>query len=364
MHNDYLFPVRLSRRDFLKMSSAAAAGAAMTSFSDAEEKSRVTFGTGQFTYQLDEKWGRLPEGMRFGFGCGVVVDARDRIYVTSRSQNPCVAIFDKAGTLLETWSKDFAENVGMDTSQVAATAHCIYWSKEPGGEFLYFTENVAGGKEGQPKIGARVYKTDLKGKVLYTLGNVEQEGSTSQKFDFTNPTDVTISASGDIYVVDGYGSQRVSRFDKNFKHIKTFGGKGKENDQFNTCHGVWISTLNSEPEIYIADRHNSRLQVYSLELDYKRTVAGDFVRNPCCFYQHNGHLYIPDLAGMVTIIDAHDRPMAILGDGKAVPKEEKDNRPEFIAPHALTVDSEGSIYVVEWVPSGRVRKFQRIAAVG
>jgi len=357
--NDYLFPARLDRRDFLKMTGAAALGA-MTGPLSAEEKPGVIFGSGQFAYRLDEKWGTLPEGMRFGFGCGVVVDAADRIYVTSRSQSPCVAVFDKAGTLLEAWSNDFAAKVGMDTNQVAATAHCIYWSKEPAGEFFYFTENVAGGKDGQPKIGARVYKTDLKGKVLYTFGNVERETSTSQKFDFTNPTDVAVAANGDVYVVDGYGSQRVSRFDRNFKHIKTFGGKGKENDQFNTCHGIWISTLNNEPEIYIADRHNSRLQVYSLELDYKRTVAGDFVRNPCCFYQHKGNLYIPDLAAMVTIIDPQDRPVAILGDGKTVPKEEQGKRPEFIAPHALTVDSDGSIYVVEWVPSGRVRKFERI----
>jgi hypothetical protein len=324
-------------------------------------KAPATFGGGRFIYTLDENWGKLPAGMKYGYGCGVVVDSRDRIYVTSRSENPCVAIFDKEGKLLETWSNEFAQKVGMNTSNVAATAHCVYWSKEGGDEFLYFTENVAGGKDGQPKIGARVYKTDLTGKVLYTLGNVEQEGSTSQKFDFTNPTDVVVAMNGDVYVVDGYGSQRVSRFDRNFTHIKTFGAKGKENDQFNTCHGLWVSTLNNEPEIYIADRHNSRLQVYSLDLAYKRTIAGDFVRNPCCFYQHEGHLYIPDLAAMVVIIDSKDQPVAILGDGKNVPKEEKEMRPEFIAPHALTVDSEGSIYVVEWVPDGRPRKFKRAA---
>jgi hypothetical protein len=363
MNHDYLFPARLTRRDFLKSSAAAAAVTlAAPAMGSAAETAPARFGSGAFTYVLDENWGKLPEGMKYGFGCGIVVDAKDRIFVTSRSANPCVAIFDKQGTLLETWSKEFADKVGMgDTNKVAATAHCIYWSKEGAEEYFYFTENVAGGKNGEPRIGARVYKTDLAGKVLYTLGNVESEGSTSQKFDFTNPTDVAVAANGDIYIVDGYGSQRVSRFDKNFKHIKTFGTRGPGQDQFNTCHGIWMSTLQSEPEIYIADRHNSRLQVYSPELDFKRTIAGDFVRNPCCFYQHAGHLYIPDLAAMVVILDAKDQPVAVLGDGKNVPKEEKDKRPEFIAPHALTVDSEGSIYVVEWVPYGRPRKFKRAA---
>ena len=75
------------------------------------------------------------------------------------------------------------------------------------------------------------------------IGNVDKESSTSQKFDFTNPTDVAVAANGDIYVVDGYGSQLLYRFDKNFKLIKTIGGPGKEHGKFNTCHGVWINTL-------------------------------------------------------------------------------------------------------------------------
>lgn len=363
--SDYLFPRRLTRRSFLKLSAGAAL--ATPSVLRAQDKAPVKFGSGKWTYTLDENWGQLPAGMSYGFGCGIVVDSKDRVYVTSRSANPCVAIFDKDGKLLETWSKEFAEGVGLgEPATVAQTAHCIYWSKEGGDEFLYFTENVAGGKDGQPRIGARVYKTDLKGKVLYTIGNVGAESSTSQKFDWTNPTDVAVAANGDIYVVDGYGSQRVNRFDKNFQHLKTIGGKGKETGQFQTCHGIWVCTLGSEPEIYIADRGNNRLEVYSPELDYKRTVRGDFVRNPCCFYQHGGHLYIPDLASMVVILDAKDQPVAVLGDGKgiegggmkATPEAGAKHPDKFFAPHAMTVDSEGNIYVVEWVNFGRVRKLR------
>ena len=38
--------------------------------------------------------------------------------------------------------------------------------------------------------GRRVYKTDLQGKILYQIGNVDQETSTAAKFDFVSPTDV------------------------------------------------------------------------------------------------------------------------------------------------------------------------------
>jgi len=350
---DYLF----TRRSFLKTSAAVTAGLALAPSAGAkDEKDAVRIGTGKQTYTLDPTWGRLPSGMTYGLGCAVVVDSQDGVFVTSRSANPCVAVFDKDGKLLETWSKDFGDGIGYSPQQIAATAHGLYWNKEADGEFLYWTENVSAPKGG-PKLGARVYKTDLKGKVLYTIGNVEKESATSQKFNFTNPTDVAISANGDIYVVDGYGSQLVHRFDKNFKLIKTIGGPGKEHGKFSVVHGVWINTLKKEPEVYFADRANNRIEVYSLDLEFKRSIPG--VRLPCCFYQHDGKLFIPELGSRVTILDEHDKVMAHLGDGEGKKVDELRKIPEkFAYPHAMTVDSKGNFYIVEWVADGRVRCFR------
>ena len=365
--SEFLFPHRLARRDFIKRGAAATAGLVASSFaSQAEEKKSPTrIGAGYHTYEWVEDWGKLPDGMKYGFGCGVIVDSKDRVFVTSRSKQPCVAIFDRQGQLLETWSNDFAQKVSFSTDQVADTAHCLYLSKEGGEEFIYWTENISTNKEG-PKFGARVYKTDMRGKILYEIGNVATESSTRQKFDWTNPTDVAVSANGDIYVVDGYGSQRVSRFDKSFHHIKTIGGRGKDHGQFNTCHGIWINTLKDEPEVYIADRHNDRIEIFSLELEYKRTLEGD-VRNPCCFYQFRDNLYVPDLASRVTILDPDGKLVAHLGDGKQ--PDGKTDRPDnktnpslFAAPHALCLDSHGDFYVVEWVDFGRPRKFKHVPA--
>ena len=117
------------------------------------------------SYRTIENWGTLPEGMKYGFGCAIVVDGQDRVYVTSRSTSPCVAVFDRDGKLLETWSNEFTGKVGFNTDQYKDTAHGLYWSKEGDGEYLYWTENVSTNKEG-PKFGRRVYKTDMKGKVL------------------------------------------------------------------------------------------------------------------------------------------------------------------------------------------------------
>src|SRR4029450_6310802 len=97
-----------------------------------------------------------------------------------------------------------------------------------------WTENGDGPKRG-PRIGARVYKTDLNGKVIYTIGNVAKESSTSQKFAFDSPTDVAVAPNRDIYVVDGYGSQFLHRFDKNFKLIKQVAGAARGHGTRGTC---------------------------------------------------------------------------------------------------------------------------------
>ena len=351
MSSDQLF----TRRTFLQTAAAATASLAV-----GDQAKATTFGEGSMKFTLDANWGNLPSGMNYGLGCAVVVDGKDRIYVTSRSPNAGVVIFDRDGKILETWTNEIQQRLGYTQSQYVATAHGLYWSKEGDKEYLYWTENVAQPKDA-PKIGARVYKTDLNGKLLYQIGNVEKDSETSQKFDFTNPTDVAVAPNGDIYIVDGYGSQRVHRFDKNFRHISVVGGRGKLHGEFNTCHGVWVNTLKKEPELYIADRHNDRIEVYSLDLAYKRTITG--VRQPCCFYQHNGHIYIPDLAARLTVLDEHDKVVTHLGDGLDLRNKKEDivaNYPQVFAfPHALALDSKGDMYVVEWVPSGRARKLKK-----
>lgn len=74
------------------MAAAAAAGLA-AGITPARANSAIKFGEGSAAFVLDETWGHLPTGLKWGWGCGIVADARDRVYVTSRSTSPCVAVF-------------------------------------------------------------------------------------------------------------------------------------------------------------------------------------------------------------------------------------------------------------------------------
>ena len=78
--NKPLFPQRRTRRDFVKMAGVATAGLALPGLTPAaESKTPVRIGRGHHTYTLDEDWGKLPDGMKYGFGCGIIVDAKESV---------------------------------------------------------------------------------------------------------------------------------------------------------------------------------------------------------------------------------------------------------------------------------------------
>ncbi len=322
----------MTRRQFIAQTGMTVAGLAAAGAVRADEpkKTPVTIGSGYWTYTLVDGWGAPPEGMKYEWGCAVVVDSKDRVYVHTRAQK-AVLVFDREGKLLTDWGAEFAK-----------TGHGLYWNKEGKDEFLYFSDHPRN----------LVVKTDLDGKVLLRIGNVAEESTTSIKFPFNQPTDVAIAPNGDIYVCEGYGGNQVHVFTAQGKFKKTFGKTGSGPGEFKIPHGIWIDTRKQEPEVLVADRTNGRVQVFTLEGQLKREVK-DPVRNPCCFYEFKGKMYVPDLDHRVTILDEHDQPVAQLGDGKM-----KDDDSTFRLPHAMTVDSHGDMYVVEWVPDARLRKFR------
>ena len=59
----------------------------------------MAFGSGKYTYEFVENWGKLPAGWRFGWIPAVACDSKDNVYVYSRSEHPLV-LFDRAGNFL------------------------------------------------------------------------------------------------------------------------------------------------------------------------------------------------------------------------------------------------------------------------
>ena len=74
----------------------------------------------------------------------------------------------------------------------------------------------------------------------------------------------------EIYV-SVFHSNCIILFDLNLNKLKQFGSNGTGNNQFNCpaglcCHGDYV---------YICDRHNDRIQILTLDLEYSNTIQLD-----------------------------------------------------------------------------------------
>ena len=90
-----------------------------------------------------------------------------------------------------------------------------------------------------------------------TLGTIDEAGNDESHFN--KPTDVFIKDNGDIYVSDGYENRRIVQFDKNGKHVKSWGKDGIGKGDFKLPHSI---DGDSKGNIYVADRSNARVQVF------------------------------------------------------------------------------------------------------
>ena len=69
----------------------------------------MVFGTGKYTYTVEEGWGQLPEGWEWGWIPAVACDSLDRVYVYSRGEHPLV-ILDRDGSFLASWGEGTLKN--------------------------------------------------------------------------------------------------------------------------------------------------------------------------------------------------------------------------------------------------------------
>jgi len=302
----------------------------------------MKMGCGTHSYEVVQGWGTLPAGIEYGYTHGVAVDSQNRVYVFNTSKD-AVIILDQAGNFLHSWGKEFA-----------AGAHGMFLSREGSQEYLFLTDTAR----------RMVFKTTLTGEIIFSLG-VPDLPDVYDSPDKYCPTDVAVAPNGDFYVVDGYGQHWIHHYNYGGQHVRSWGGLGSDPGKMNCPHGAWVDTRGSEPLLYVADRENHRIQIFSLDGKPMRFVTED-IDYPCCFYQFGEELYILDLHSRVTILDKQDHLITHLGeDQTAWKKEGWPNRPvsehvidKFVSPHALCVDTQGDIYVAEWVPHGRVTKLK------
>jgi sugar lactone lactonase YvrE len=212
-------------------------------------------------------------------------------------------------------------------------------------------------------IGHQVYKFSPDGKVLLTLG---KPGGAAEPDYFYQPNDVVVAPNGDIFVAEGHGgaNDRILKFSKDGKFIKSIGKKGSGPGEFNGPHAL---AFDSKGRLIVGDRSNNRIQIVDQDGKFISETT-EFGRPSGIWVDKNDVLYVADSeSGSVN----PNRPewrrgirVGKLSDGKVtafIPDPESRNAPDFrgtSAAEGVAVDSQGNIYCAEVGPKA-VKKYTK-----
>ncbi len=286
-------------------------------------------GSGDFTYQPEDGWGRLPDGWKLGDVAALAVDRHDNVYAFNRSEHP-VIVFDRQGNFLRSWGEGVFKN-----------AHGLHIGPD---DMIYCTDDG----------DSTVRKCTLEGKVLLQIGIPGKPTPYMSGAPFCRCTHTALSPQGDIYVSDGYGNARVHKYAPNGRLRFSWGEPGTRPGQFNVPHNI---CCDADGWVYVADRENHRVQIfdgngrYETQWNNLHRPSGLFVTGgkcPLCYIAELGpHLDVnrnhPNIGPRVSV---HSLKGEFLAQVEASPARGTDPG-QFISPHGLAVDSHGDIYVGE-----------------
>jgi len=288
----------------------------------------VILGEGDYRYRLERGWGTLPAGWSLNEVGGVGVDAQDRVYVFNRGEHPMV-VFDRDGNFLKSWGEGVF--------------------KRPHGVSMGPDDTIFCTDDGDHTMR----KCTLDGKVLMTIGTPGQPAEYMSGQPFCRCTHTALAPNGDIFVSDGYGNARVHKYTPDGRLIKSWGSPGTGPGQFSLPHNI---TCDADGWVYVADRELHRIQIFDSEGRYEtqwnnlhRPSALFMPAGKCsiCYVGEGGPaspsiMNVPWLGGRISILDNKGNALARLGSAHI------GNGPDqFMSPHGMAVDSQGSIYVGE-----------------
>ena len=287
------------------------------------------YGFGDYQYELVAGWGQVP---KLGVASGVACDSQDRVYVAVRDRpypdilSGAILVFDRDGKFLHSFGEE-----------LFTTPHLLWITPD---DVLYYTDAT----------DHTVRKFSTSGELLMTLGgyemgpgerNIDRFKTTSAPGEpFNRPTKLVPSKSGDLFVSDGYGQNRIHRLTAEGELIVSWGETGKGPGQFELPHSLNVDKNN---RVLVLDRPNGRCEIFNANGEYLTEWTGLDSPN--------------DL-----VID--DEDIIHMAEGKGVLvmtlEGERIGHWEAGGGHGMWIDSRGDLYWCMLNNEERLRKFARV----
>ena len=295
-------------------------------------------------YHVVHGWPALPEGRVLGSAAGIAVNSKDEVLVFHRANRvwseplpltpielPTIAVFDaKTGRFLREWgAKQFAMPHGLSVDD-----HDNIWVTDVALQ--------------------QVFKFNPDGRLLMTLGERGVAGADDSHFN--RPTAVAVLPDGSFYVADGYINTRVIKFSPSGRFLFQWGRPGSGPGEFSTPHAIAVDKAGL---VYVADRENDRVQVFSDKGRFIRQIRSPEIGRPY------GLAMLPN--DRMVVADGGEQPAsgldrsgaAVVTSGGRVAQRfgrYGNYDGQFRMAHAVAVDASGDVFVVD-ITGQRVQKF-------
>jgi NHL repeat len=309
-------------------------------------------------FEVDASFPSLPPGKVLGDTSSVAVDARDHVWLIHRPRTvapeqranaaPAVLEFDASGKFIAGWGGPTA---GYEWPE---REHGIYVAPD---RTVWISGNNGFGTPPPPgNSDDMLLKFTSAGKFLLQFGHSGKSTGDADHDNVKQPADMHLFLpANELFVADGYGNHRVAVFDAaTGKFKRTWGANG--GTPFNIVHSIRVS---NDGLVYVADRGNKRVQVFSTAGEFKQQLAigaetaamqtaAGLAFSPD---REQRFLYVADLGNnQIVIVDR--KTMTIAGSfGKG-----GTNPGEFGTVHEIATDSKGNLYSAE-LRTKRVQKF-------
>jgi DNA-binding beta-propeller fold protein YncE len=314
-------------------------------------------------FQVDPSWPKVPSKWKLGEPASIAVDAQDHVWVLHRPRTlpvneaakaaPPVMVFDGAGNFIKAWG---GKGSGYEWPEHEHGIHIDYKG------FVWIGGNYCPARKLpglEPVADDQLLKFTQAGKFVMQIGHSnESEGNADTK-NLQQPADAFVyPKTNELFVADGYGNHRVVVFDSDTGDFKrmwgAFGNKpvnlfkcpaptldavpdGPGPQQFSIVHAIRVS---HDGVVYVADRENRRVQVFTTEGKFvKQLVKGDvpFARDLALSADREQQFLYVGAGPELDILDRKTLETVEIIKGKGI----------LGGGHQMETDSKGNIYTAQ-----------------